>query len=191
MWLWGPRAAALRRSASSAPPCRRSGTARCMSRRPRRDRRPAGSRTSSSRCRTGSSACCWCCTRSPPRSTTTCARLVDPLRQELAVLVLAVVHQLLGVFRLVELADSLKMPNWRNMPSMPNVRLSSGTIGTTACRSACRAAACRGRDERHRGRDRALGALQRASKVESAGSSDSIAPPRRQVAAERRPPLRR
>jgi hypothetical protein len=46
------------------------------------------------------------------------------------VLVLAVEHQLLGVLWRVQLADWLKIPSWRNMPSMPKVRDSSGTIGT-------------------------------------------------------------
>src|SRR3954452_23261643 len=91
------------------------------------------------------------------------------------------------------------MPNWRNMPSMPKVRLSSGTIGTT------RLPICLSRSSVLRMRTNAIVVeisrpsvlFNWASKVESGGIwSDSDfcrragrLPPGRQAAAECRPAL--
>ena len=60
------RAADLRRSGWYDRKYRRSGSHALAGRQPpSTDRQYAGSRTSSNRCRTGSSADCWCCKRSP------------------------------------------------------------------------------------------------------------------------------
>ncbi len=93
-----PRAAVLRRSASCARRCRRSGSrGRAGRRPPRRGRRRAGSRTSSRRCRTGSSARRASSTRWRRRSSRHRAGFVDAFLQHLPVLRFLVEHQLVGV----------------------------------------------------------------------------------------------
>ena len=95
------------RRAWCARPWRRSGSRASASPPPPRSRRPrAGSRTSSSRCRSAASA--WPCARvargrRDPGGDG--ARLVDALLEDLAVLRLLVVRELLAVLGLVELAE--------------------------------------------------------------------------------------
>lgn len=55
---------------------------------------------------------------------------VDAFLQNLAVFGLFIVAELPGVLRGIQLAEPEWMPIWRNRPSMPNVRDSSGTMGT-------------------------------------------------------------
>ena len=70
----------------------------------------------------------------------------DPFLENLAVLRFVVIEQHVAVDRLVELADARIDAAVRNSDSMPNVRASSGTIGTIRCPisgSAASCAACR------------------------------------------------
>ena len=59
------------------------------------------------------------------------AGLGDPLFEDLPVLGLAVVEHGVGIDRLVELADVRVDAELAERASMPKVRASSGTIGTT------------------------------------------------------------
>ena len=85
------------------------------------------------------------------------------------------------------------MPTWRNMPSMPKVRASSGTIGTTCLpmflsfTSICRMRTSAMVVENSRSPD----ACSSESKASSAGTSSArrIGAPLRQVAAEHLAPL--
>ena len=113
------------------------------------------------------------------------ARLVDALLEDLALLVLAVEHQLLGVLGLVELADLAEDPELaEHALHAERARLVGHDRHDVAGRSACRAAARRGsarRPSSSRSRARRCPSSWR-SKADSSGTGSAIglAAPRRQ-----------